>query len=55
VAYTYNPSYSGGRDQGDHSSKLALANISQDPMPKIPNAKRTFAVAQGIDPEFKKE
>jgi hypothetical protein len=29
VAHTWNPSYSGGRDQEDHSSKLAQANISK--------------------------
>jgi hypothetical protein len=28
VAHAYNPSYSGGRDQEDHSSKPAWANSS---------------------------
>jgi hypothetical protein len=31
AAHTYNPRYSGGRDQEDHSSKPAWANGSQDP------------------------
>jgi hypothetical protein len=31
VAHTCNPSYSGGRDQEDHSSKPALANCSMRP------------------------
>jgi hypothetical protein len=30
VAHICNPSYSGGRDQEDHSSKPARANSSQD-------------------------
>jgi hypothetical protein len=30
----YNPSYSGGRDQEDHSSTPAQANSSQDPVSK---------------------
>jgi hypothetical protein len=37
VAHTCNPSYSGGgggRDQGDHGSKPAQANSSQDPSQK---------------------
>jgi hypothetical protein len=29
VAYAYNPSYSGGRDQEDHSLKPAQANSSR--------------------------
>jgi hypothetical protein len=39
VAHTCNPSYSGGRDQEDHSSKPAQANSSQDPISKIPITK----------------
>jgi hypothetical protein len=31
VAHTYNPSYSGGRDQEDFSSKPAQANSSASP------------------------
>jgi hypothetical protein len=34
VAHACNPSYSGGRDQEDHSSKSAQANSSQDPILK---------------------
>jgi hypothetical protein len=34
VAHTYSPSYSGGRDQEDHSSKPAWANSSWDPISK---------------------
>jgi hypothetical protein len=30
VAHTCNPSYSGGKDQEDHSWKPALANSSRD-------------------------
>jgi hypothetical protein len=30
MAHIYNPSYSGGREQGDHSLKPAKANNSQD-------------------------
>jgi hypothetical protein len=32
VAHTYNPGYSGGRDQEDHGLKPARANSSQDPI-----------------------
>jgi hypothetical protein len=31
VTHAYNPSYSGGRDQEDHSSKPAQANSSERP------------------------
>jgi hypothetical protein len=34
VAHTCNPSFSGGRDQKDHSSKLAQANSLCDPILK---------------------
>jgi hypothetical protein len=34
VAHTYNPSYSGGRDQEDCGSKPALTNSSQNPVSK---------------------
>jgi hypothetical protein len=34
VAHTYNPSYSGGKDQEDRSLKPAQANSSQDPISK---------------------
>jgi hypothetical protein len=32
VAHTYNPTYTGGRDQEDRDSKPALANSSRDPI-----------------------
>jgi hypothetical protein len=34
VAHTYNPSYSGGRDQEDHGLKPARTNSSRDPISK---------------------
>jgi hypothetical protein len=47
VAHTYNPSYSGGRDQEDRSQPKA--NSVQDA-----SLKKTFTKkAQGIGPEFK--
>jgi hypothetical protein len=42
VAHAYNPSYSGSRDQEDHSSKSAQAN-------------RAGGVAQGVGLEFKSQ
>jgi hypothetical protein len=36
VAHTYNPSYSGGRDQEDHGLKPGQGNSSQDPISKMP-------------------
>jgi hypothetical protein len=54
VAHACNPSYSGGRDQEDHSSKSAQASSSQDPISKkIHKKKRVGGVAQGVGPEFK--
>jgi hypothetical protein len=47
VAHICNPSYSGGRDQEDHSSKPAQANSSWDPISKTPITKRAGRVAQG--------
>jgi hypothetical protein len=44
VAPAYNPSYSGGRDQKDHSLKDPISNLSQN---------RAGGVAQVIGPEFK--
>jgi hypothetical protein len=40
VAHIYNPSYSGGKDQEDHSSKLAQGNNSQDLISEKPNTKK---------------
>jgi hypothetical protein len=55
VAHTYNPSYSGGRNQEDHSSKPGQANSSQDSISKNTLQKRNGAggVALGEGPEFK--
>jgi hypothetical protein len=39
-AYTYNPGYSGGRDQEDRDLKPAKANSLWAPISKIPNTKR---------------
>jgi hypothetical protein len=36
VAHACNPSYLGGRDQEDFSSRPTLANSSQDPISKNP-------------------
>jgi hypothetical protein len=40
VAHTYNPSYSGGRDQEDNSLKPALGNNSCEPISKNPITKK---------------
>jgi hypothetical protein len=53
VAHTYNPSYSGGRDQEDCSLKAAWAGSSPDPILKNLLQKRAIGVAQGVGPEFK--
>jgi hypothetical protein len=53
-AHGCNLSYSGGRDQENHSSKPAQANSSVRPYLKTPYHKnRVGGVAQGEDPEFK--
>jgi hypothetical protein len=49
-----NPSYSGGRDQEDHGSKLTWANSLRDPIKKKKSiTKRADGVAQGVGVEFK--
>jgi hypothetical protein len=57
VAHTFNPSYSGGRDQEGCSSKPAQANSLQDPISKKKKkkkiTKRAGGVVQGEGPEFK--
>jgi hypothetical protein len=53
VAHTYNPNYSGDRDQEEHSSNPAGAKSSSDPFSKNPSQKRAGGVAQGVGPEFK--
>jgi hypothetical protein len=55
VAHTCSPSYSGGRDQKDHSSKPALENSSRDPILKNLSQKRAGGVAQGEVPQKKKK
>jgi hypothetical protein len=56
VAHSYNPCYSGGRDQEDHGLKPAKVNSSQDPISKkIQHKKKAGGVAQGIGPEFKSQ
>jgi hypothetical protein len=54
VAKPCNPSYSGGRDQEDRSSKPAWANSSKRPYLKnTHHKKRAGGVAQSVGPEFK--
>jgi hypothetical protein len=48
---TCNPSYSGGRDQEDHSSKPAQANSSRDPISKNPSQKRAGGEFKPIPPK----
>jgi hypothetical protein len=43
-----NPSFSGGRNQGDHSLKPAQANSSQDRISKKLSQKRAGVVAQDV-------
>jgi hypothetical protein len=50
MAYTCNPSYSGGRDWEDHGSKPAHKTLSQKTLHK---KYRAGGVAQGVGPEFK--
>jgi hypothetical protein len=52
VAHACNPSYSGGRDQEDHSSKPAWANSLGDARLKTPITKRAGEVTQGEGSEF---
>jgi hypothetical protein len=54
VAHVCNPSYSGGRDQEDRSSKPAWANRSSRPyLEKTLHKNKAGRVAQGEGPEFK--
>jgi hypothetical protein len=55
VAHTFNPSYSGGRDQEDHGLKPTWANSSGNPILKNPSEKRAGGAAQGVGPEFNPE
>jgi hypothetical protein len=54
-AHAYNPSYSGGRDQEDNSSKSTQANSLCNPISKKKkkSQKRAGGVAHGLGPEFK--
>jgi hypothetical protein len=52
VAHACNPSYSGGRDQEDGSSKLARQIVQKA---LLENTKRAGRVAQGEGPEFKSQ
>jgi hypothetical protein len=40
VAHTFNPSYSGGRDQEDLGSRPVQANSSRDPISNKPITKK---------------
>jgi hypothetical protein len=53
VTHACNPSYIGGSDQEDHSSKPAQANSSRGPISKIHNTKIAGGLAQGVGPESK--
>jgi hypothetical protein len=62
VAHACTPTYSGGRDQEDHSSKPAWANSSRGPISKKKkerkkkrkkSQKRAGGAAQGTDTKFK--
>jgi hypothetical protein len=54
LTHTCNPTYSGGRDQEDRSSKPTWASSSQDPISKKKKSqKRTCGVTQGVGPEIK--
>jgi hypothetical protein len=54
VAHTCNPSYSGGRDKEEHSSKSAPGKqLTRPYLEDIHHKKRAGGVAQGVDPEFK--
>jgi hypothetical protein len=54
MAHSCNPSYLGGRDQEDRSSKPARANSSVRPcLEKNHHKTSAGGVAQGISSEFK--
>jgi hypothetical protein len=52
VAHTYNPSYSGGRDQEDHGLKPAGQIVCKTLSQKAFHKNRAGGVAQGEGPEF---
>jgi hypothetical protein len=53
VAHTYDPSYSGDRDQKEHGLQPDGANSLSDTILKKPFTKRTGGVNQGVGPELK--
>jgi hypothetical protein len=53
VAHACNPSYSGGRDQEDHSSKPPGQIVQETLSQKKSSQKKGCGVAQSVDPEFK--
>jgi hypothetical protein len=53
MAYTCNPSYSGGQDQEDRGLKPAWENSLQDLILKTLHKNRVSGVAQGEGLEFK--
>jgi hypothetical protein len=57
VAHACNPSYSGGRDQEDHSSKPALGKqFSRPYLEKNPSYKRTDEVSPAVSmPDWQHE
>jgi hypothetical protein len=55
VTHICNPSYSGGRDQEDHSSKPTQASSSSRSYLEETHHKKRAGVAQDVDPEFKSQ
>jgi hypothetical protein len=54
VAHTFNPIYSGGRDQEGHISKPVCTNSSRNPISKKNHHKNVAGgVAHSQGPEFK--
>jgi hypothetical protein len=53
VAHGYNSSYSGGRDQEDHSLKPARLIVCETLSQKTLHKNRAGGVAVGKGPEFK--
>jgi hypothetical protein len=53
MAHTYNPSYSGGRDQEDHGSKPDGQIVLETQSQKNPSQKKAGGMTQGVGPEFK--
>jgi hypothetical protein len=47
-AHAYNPSYSGGRDQEDHSLRSAQANSFRDPISKDKNKTKKTHHQKGL-------